>query len=209
LQAWLDVIKVYFYSFYIYIYLITIKLQSCKTCGWHRFNILKFTDTLDELYSTAIATGARALTLQSQDSNIDPSFTDTSSLSQSLVTPLIRKRGRGQEDTPRLNKILKVDTGTSNRVVQMALAIEANMRSREGRLQEALDLLFEVYTSQLSQEDLDKAIDLIDTERKASFFVGLPEGDVRNCWLERHAGVQVIAQSNNEELDDYNRDELY
>jgi hypothetical protein len=32
------------------------------------------------------------------------------------------------------------------------------MRSREGRLQEALDLLFEVYASQLSQADLDKAI---------------------------------------------------
>jgi hypothetical protein len=91
----------------------------------------------------------------------------------------------------------------------MALAIEANMRSREGRLQEALDLLFKVYASQLSQGDLDKAIDLMDTERKASFFVGLPQGDVRNRWLERHAGVQVIAQSNNEELDDYNRDELY
>ena len=55
----------------------------------------------------------------------------------------------------------------------MALAIEANMRSREGKLQEALDLLFEVYTSQLSQVDLDKAIDLIDTKRKALFFIGL------------------------------------
>jgi hypothetical protein len=40
----------------------------------------------------------------------------------------------------------------------MALAIEANMRSREGRLPEALKLLFEVYASQLSQADLDKAI---------------------------------------------------
>ena len=91
----------------------------------------------------------------------------------------------------------------------MALAIEANMQSWEGRLQEALDLLFEVYASQLSQGDLDKAIDLIDTERKASFFVGLLQGDVCNCWLERHAGVQVIIQSNNKELDNYSSDELY
>ena len=89
----------------------------------------------------------------------------------------------------------------------MALAIKANMWSWEGRLQEALDLLFKVYASQLSQGDLDKAIDLMDTERKALFFVGLLEGDVCNCWLERHAGVQVIAQSNTEELDDI--DELY
>jgi hypothetical protein len=61
----------------------------------------------------------------------------------------------------------------------------------------------------LSQGDLDKAINLINTKRKASFFVSLPQGDVRNRWLERHAGVQVIAQSNNEELDNYNKDELY
>jgi hypothetical protein len=128
----------------------------------------------------AIATSARALTLQSQSSNIDPSFTNTPSPSQSLVTPLIRKRGRSQEDTPRSNKMLKVDTRASNGVVQMALAIEANMRSREGRLQEALDLLFKVYESQLSQGDLDKAIDLMDTKRKASFFVSLLEGDVCN-----------------------------
>ena len=83
------------------------------------------------------------------------------------------------------------------------------MQSREGRLQEALDLLFKVYASQLSQINLDKAIDLIDNERKASFFVGLPQGDVCNCWLERHAGVQVIVQSSNKVLDNYSGDELY
>jgi hypothetical protein len=43
----------------------------------------------------------------------------------------------------------------------------------------------------LPQGDLDKAIDLMDSERKASFFIGLLEGDVLNHWLERHAGVQV------------------
>ena len=136
---------------------------------------------MDELYSTAIATGTQALTLQIESMNTDP-FLDTPSSSQPLVTPLIRKRGRSQEDTPRSNKLPRVDTSTSTGegIVQMALAIEANMRSREGKLQEALDLLFEVYANQLSQIDLDRAIDLIDNERKASFFVGLPQGDVRN-----------------------------
>ena len=118
------------------------------------------------------ATGARAFTLQSQSSNIDP-FLDTPSPSQSLVTPLIQKQGHSQEDILQLNKIPQIDTRTSNRIVQMALAIEANMQSQEGKLQEALDLLFNVYASQLSQIDLDKAIDLIDTKRKALFFIGL------------------------------------
>ena len=166
-----------------------------ETCGWHQFNILKYTNTLDKLYSMAIATGAWALTLL----NIDPFF-DIPLPSQSLVTPLIWKWGCGQEDTPQLNKQLQVDTSTSDGIVQMALAIGANMQSWEGKLQEALDLLFKVYVSQLSQVDLDKAIDLMDNERKASFFVGLPQGDVRNRWLERHAGIQVIVQSNNKEL---------
>jgi hypothetical protein len=83
------------------------------------------------------------------------------------------------------------------------------MQSQEGRLQEALYLLFTVYISQLSQADLNKAIDLIDNERKASFFVGLPQEDVHNRWLERHAGVQVIVQSEDEVLDNYSGDELY
>lgn len=62
-QAWTEVIKVYFYCFYICMYLIIIKSKTCKTCGWHRFNSLKYIDTLDESYSTAIATSTRAFTL--------------------------------------------------------------------------------------------------------------------------------------------------
>ena len=42
----------------------------------------------------------------------------------------------------------------------------------------------------------------MDNERKASFFVGLLYRDICNHWVERHAGVQVIAQSNNKELDE-------
>jgi hypothetical protein len=111
------------------IYLITIKSKTCKTYRRHRFNIPKYANTLDELYSMSIATSARALTI----SNIDPSLI-TPSPSQSLITPLIRKRGHSQEDTPRSNKLLQVDTSTSDGIVQMALAIEAIMRSREGKL---------------------------------------------------------------------------
>jgi hypothetical protein len=86
----------------------------------------------------------------------------------------------------------KVDISAGNGVAQMALAIKANMRSREGRLQEALDLLIKVYASRLLQEDLDKAIDLMDTKRKALLFVSLPHRDVRDRWLKRHTSVQVI-----------------
>jgi hypothetical protein len=47
----------------------------------------------------------------------------------------------------------------------------------------------------------------MDNERKASFFVGLPQGKVRDRWLERHAGVQVIIVQDDEDIDNYNREE--
>jgi tRNA1(Val) A37 N6-methylase TrmN6 len=54
--------------------------------------------------------------------------------------------------------MLKVDIGAGNGVVQMALAIEANMRSREGRLQEALDLLFRSMKVNCHKETLIKLL---------------------------------------------------
>jgi hypothetical protein len=49
----------------------------------------------------------------------------------------------------------------------------------------------------------------MDNERKTLFFVGLPQGDVYNCQLERHVGVQVIVQCDNEVLDNYSGDKLF
>jgi hypothetical protein len=72
--------------------------------------------------------------------------------------------------------------------------------------------LFEVYTTRLSEEHLDLAIDLLDNERKAAFFIGLPTGVVRDRWLERHAHIQVIQEDINEDIDedidDYNGEGL-
>ena len=65
-----------------------------------------FTDTLDELYSTAIETGARALTLQSQSLNIDPSLTDTPSPSQLLVVPLTHPKAAFMAAAKRWSKEL-------------------------------------------------------------------------------------------------------
>jgi hypothetical protein len=81
------------------------------------------------------------------------------------------------------------------------MAIEESTQARKGQLQNALDLLFEVYTTRLSEEHLDLAIDLLDNERKAAFFIGLPTGAIRDRWLERHAHIQVIQEDINEDID--------
>ena len=89
-------------------------------------------------------------------------------------------------------------------VMRMALAIEASTRSREGKLQDALDLLLKVYTSQLSEEHLDIAIDLLNNKRKALFFICL-HSVIQDRLLEQHAGIQLIVDDN-KDVDNYDRE---
>jgi len=88
------------------------------------------------------------------------------------------------------------------------MAIEESTQARKGQLQNALDLLFEVYTTRLLEEHLDLAIDLLDNERKAAFFIRLPAGVIRDCWLEQHAHVQVIQEDIDEAITNYNGEGL-
>jgi hypothetical protein len=141
-----------------------------------------------------IATSSQAFTLQipqsqhsNSSSNIDPTLQnldyDTSSYTPSPIIPIARKRTRGSEKDDsqlRPNKIPK--KGDSNiRALRIAIAIEESTRARTRQLQNALDLLFKVYTTQLLEEHLDLAIDLLNNKRKAAFFIKLPTRVVRNC----------------------------
>jgi hypothetical protein len=130
--------------------------------------------------------------------NIDPTLQnldyDTSSYTPSPIILIARKRTRSSEKDDsqlRLNKIPK--KGDLNiRALQIAIAIEESTQARTGQLQNALDLLFEVYTTQLLEEHLDLAIDLLNNKRKAAFFIGLLTRVVCDHWLERHVYIQVI-----------------
>jgi hypothetical protein len=55
----------------------------------------------------------------------------------------------------------------------------------------------------LSAEQFDIALDLLDIEQKATFFVGLPSGEVRDCWLERYTSIQLIVQEYSNEEESY------
>jgi hypothetical protein len=126
--------------------------------------------------------------------NIDPALLNIPS------TLISRKRTRGSEKDIQSKRLKKEESGNS--VLRMAIAIEGYTQAREGKLQVALDLLHKVYINRLSEAHFDIAIDLLDSERKASTFVGL-SGVVRDCWLERHANVQLI----NEAVNDFEREE--
>jgi hypothetical protein len=134
----------------------------------------------------------------------------TSSYTPSPVIPIARKRTRGGEKDDgqlRPNKVPKKEDSSIG-ALRIAMAIEENTQARKGQLQNALDLLFEVYTTRLSEEHLDLAIDLLDNERKATFFIGLPTGVIRDRWLEWHAHVQVIQEDIDEDINNYNREGL-
>ncbi len=174
-------------------------IRTRKSCRWHRYNVLKYTDILEDLYSTTIATGSRAITLQAsyqpQNSNIDPALLNIPS-----TTSISRKRSRVSEKDIQSKRIKKEESGNS--VLRMAIAIEGFTQVREGKLQVALDLLHEIYINQLSETHFDIAIDFLDSERKALTFVGL-RGVVRDRWLERHANVQLI----NKAVEDFDEEE--
>ena len=99
------------------------------------------------------------------------------------VIPIAQKQTRSsKKDNSQLkpNKIAKKED-SSIKALQIAMAIEESTQARKGQLQNALDLLFKVYTTQLSEEHLDLAIDLRNNKRKAAFFIRLPTGAICDC----------------------------
>jgi len=111
----------------------------------------------------------------------------------------VRKRGRGrtlslkEESNKRAQKRRDSLTATS----QLSDAIIAQTQARRSKLEVAIKLLLNEYIERLSDEHMQMAIDLMETPNKATIFtsfggiVGEPF-EIRDCWLERHAGVEVF-----------------
>lgn len=77
-----------------------------------------------------------------------------------------------------------------------SLIREQEKEQRQPRItniQKALKLLDSEYKSRLSEDDFDKAIDVLGDSKKASSFISLT-GNVRDRWIERHAIVQLLVQ---------------
>jgi hypothetical protein len=80
---------------------------------------------------------------------------------------------------------------------QVTKAILAQAGARQSKLELAVELLLEEYIDKLSDEHMQMALDLIETVTKATIFTSFRATtrelyEIRDCWLERHAGVEVI-----------------
>ncbi|KAK9364441.1 hypothetical protein V1509DRAFT_65579 [Lipomyces kononenkoae] len=78
-----------------------------KSCKWHRYNALEFTELLDELYAPSMATGGYATTLVNRPSDspfLDP-FLRCCFPSESNSTPSGPLRNAGELLTPRRKRL--------------------------------------------------------------------------------------------------------
>jgi hypothetical protein len=80
---------------------------------------------------------------------------------------------------------------------QVTKAIIAQAGARRSKLELAVELLLEEYIDKLSDEHMQMALDLMENITKATIFTSFRATtrelyNIRDCWLERHAGVEVI-----------------
>jgi hypothetical protein len=115
-------------------------------------------------------------------------------------TPIVRKRGRGpelEESNKRIKRIQRPYRDPYTTLSEVTKAIIAQTGARRSKLELAVELLQEEYTDKLSDEHMQMALDLMETLTKATIFTSfrVVAGEpykIRDCWLERHAGIQVI-----------------
>ncbi|KAK9241511.1 hypothetical protein V1506DRAFT_443042, partial [Lipomyces tetrasporus] len=150
-----------------------------KSCKWHRNNSLPHTGILEELYDSSIATGTRARTLDSR--TLDSGSSSASSSSS------IRKRSRSRLD-PSSESTSRKRTDHEDSDTILA-AINRSIDGRKSNPVRAIELLSMEYYDRLSEDDFDRATNILSDEIKASVFVSLPRRDIRDKWLERHAQI--------------------
>lgn len=193
-EAWDEVLQVSKFMFFYSTQLIT--TQHRKSCKWHRYNALEFTELLDELYATTIATGSRAITLTHTStnsqilSNIDPSLEVPSNSSTPTINAPLRKRKRGPDEMPIIRKTRCDDS--SGPIEKVLEGIQQLANSRRPTVHVALELLEKEYKRRLTEDDMDKAYDFLEDEAKAIFFTGIRDKEGRDRWLERKTGVELL-----------------
>ncbi|ODQ76035.1 hypothetical protein LIPSTDRAFT_224306 [Lipomyces starkeyi NRRL Y-11557] len=176
-------------------------LRHRKSCKWHRYNALEFTELLDELYAPSMATGGYATTLINRPSDsplLDPLLrAPSSSGSSSTPSPYsasgpLRKRRRINNDKLEKEEEKEILQGGSYQLIEKVITQLA--RSRRNVLQQAIDLLEEEYSRKLSSEHMDMALDCLENESKSSMFTSIKDVARRDRWLERHAGVEILSE---------------
>ena len=131
-------------------------------------------------------------------SNIDPLITRSSTPSSTqystplTTNPLRRKRRLplldSQDDSE--GSVQPKRYASMDRVVTM---MEQLVESRRSSSHSAVLKLQEGYSDRLIDEHMDMVLVLLENEVKASIFCGLKPGEIRDRWLERNAGVEIVS----------------
>jgi hypothetical protein len=147
------------------------------------------------LYSPSIATGSYATTLLP----IDPSLTPSSQHLSLPPGPLRKRRqttiGLEEEEKikrPRLGSLGSLGSSQESSFQGLEKAITQLAQSRRNVLQLAIELLETEYTDRLTSEHMQMAIDCLEIEAKSSIFISIRDKAMRDQWLERQAGVEII-----------------
>ena len=126
---------------------------------------------------------------------IDPSILSSSSASTPQPSISIPPRNRirpGPGNSKAFaNKRQKTDMG--EQLDQVQKVINRLASAQENPLVTAVHLLQDKYESLLTEENMEMALDMPEDESKAVFFTALNEGNTRDRWLERKAGVEVLS----------------
>lgn len=175
-----------------------------KTCKWHRYNALEYTEILDELYSNTIATGSKAVTITCPQTNttgsqIDP-FLDSSTAAASAssqgstLAPPVRNRQRGTTWQDKVEgKTHKARLGETYEPIDKVLdGLRVLANSRRHHLTVVVKLLETEYKDRLTEEHFDIALDFLMNETHAIYFTSMSDKERRDHWLMRKSGVIVI-----------------
>ena len=129
-------------------------------------------------------------------SNIDPLITRSSTPSSTqystplTTNPLRRKRRLPLDSQDDSEGSVQPKRYTSmDRVVTV---IEQLVESRRSSSHSAVLNLQEGYSDRLTDEHVDMVLVLLENEVKASIFCGLKPGEIRDRWLKRNAGVEIV-----------------
>jgi hypothetical protein len=76
---------------------------------------------------------------------------------------------------------------------RVVTVIEQLVESRRSSSHSAVLNLQEGYSDRLTDEHMDMVLVLLENEVKASIFCGLKPGEIRDRWLERNAGVEIVS----------------
>jgi hypothetical protein len=143
-----------------------------------------------------MATGSYATTLPPVDPSLrgpPPPPPSSSASSRSIGPGPLRKRRQPTNQT-----IIDTEDEEAKRprlegsYQGLEVAITQLARSRRNVLQLAIELLETEYSTRLTSEHMQMAIDILEIEAKSSIFISIQDQITRDQWLERQAGVEVL-----------------